>query len=67
MPEEMVASLDLAAKKEKLSRAALVRAAIDSYLEKGKAQAVETAFGLWKGRQTDGLAYQSRLRDEWTS
>ena len=25
----------------------------------------DAAFGLWKGRGVDGLAYQDALRDEW--
>lgn len=26
---------------------------------------LETAFGIWSGRETDGLAYQRALRAEW--
>jgi len=25
----------------------------------------EKAFGLWRGRRVDGLAYERRLRREW--
>ena len=49
-----------------ISRAELIRQAVALYIEKFKpADSVEEAFGLWKTRQADGLAYQTRLREEW--
>jgi hypothetical protein len=52
-------------KKEKRSRAALIRQAIDDYLAKGRDIQEGDAFGLWSKRKVDGLAYQEKVRGEW--
>ena len=51
--------------KRNVSRAALIRAAVDEYLERHAAQTWQEAFGLWAERKVDGLSYQQTLRDEW--
>jgi metal-responsive CopG/Arc/MetJ family transcriptional regulator len=53
-------------RQRRLSRAELIRQAIDRYLAE-QAPKTDAAFGLWKraGRQEDGLAYQLRVRKEW--
>lgn len=57
------------AKARNLSRAALTREAvdtyIDTYIEQYSAAGLEKAFGLWRNRDTDSLTYQRALRDEW--
>jgi metal-responsive CopG/Arc/MetJ family transcriptional regulator len=63
--ESQIQELDRLAKKEKQSRAALIRRAIDDYLEKRSAKIVDEAFGLWGKHQIDGLAYQQKVRSEW--
>lgn len=63
--EKQIAELDQLAMKRKASRAALVREAVAEYLDRNMPDSVETAFGLWKDREEDGLAYQERLRGEW--
>jgi len=68
IPDDQVAALNALAKKEQVSRAALVRQAIANLLAATRKQqadeATEGAFGLWKDGE-DGLAYQERLRAEW--
>lgn len=59
-------ALDALSEVKHVSRAELIRQAVSSYLEKYKpADVTEEAFGLWKTRKMDGLAYQTRLREEW--
>jgi predicted transcriptional regulator len=52
-------------KKEKRSRATLIRQAIDDYLAKRRDIQEGDAFGLWGKRKVDGLAYQEKVRGEW--
>jgi metal-responsive CopG/Arc/MetJ family transcriptional regulator len=63
--ENQVRELDELSKKEKRSRAALIRQAIDDYLEKRRSKREDDAFGLWGKRKVDGLVYQERVRSEW--
>jgi metal-responsive CopG/Arc/MetJ family transcriptional regulator len=60
-----VEALDDLARKEKKSRAALIRAAIDEYLSRRRSAPEVDAFGLWGNRKVDGLAYQKKVRSEW--
>lgn len=55
------------ASSSRVSRAALLREAVDDLIAKKRRAGMEEAFGLWKGRTdiTDGLAYQEMLRAEW--
>ena len=64
IPDRQIKDLAAICETEKVSRAEIIRQAISAYLEKNKAGAVE-AFGLWKGRKVDGLAYQEQVRSEW--
>lgn len=65
VPDEVIESLDRVRAKEKRSRAALIREAIDGYLRDKTAASAASVFGLWKERTKDGLRYQQELRDEW--
>jgi hypothetical protein len=47
------------------SRAALIREAIDGYLDRHHREQVGDGFGLWGKRKLDGLAYQEKVRGEW--
>ena len=58
-------ALDELSKKEKQSRAALIRQAIDDFLVKRHSRKENDAFGLWGKRKVDGLAYQEKVRSEW--
>jgi len=55
------------ARRRKLSRAELIRQAVDRYLAEHSPES-GAAFGLWRraGSREGGLAYQKRLRREWS-
>lgn len=63
--DTQIHALDELSKKEKRSRAALIRQAIDDYLQKRHDTQEGEAFGLWGKRKVDGLAYQEKVRGEW--
>jgi metal-responsive CopG/Arc/MetJ family transcriptional regulator len=63
--ETQIQALDELSKKQKRSRAALIRQAIDDYLKNRLEQKEGDAFGLWGKRKVDGLAYQEKVRGEW--
>jgi metal-responsive CopG/Arc/MetJ family transcriptional regulator len=63
--DNQLQALDELSKKEKRSRAALIRQAIDDYLAKQRDKREGDAFGLWGKRRVDGLAYQEKVRGEW--
>ncbi|KPF62853.1 CopG family transcriptional regulator [Bosea sp. AAP35] len=65
MSDAQVEALDAIAKRLQQSRAALIRAAIDDYLDRHHREQVEDGFGLWGRRKVDGLAYQEKARREW--
>ncbi len=64
IPDQQIKALAAVCVSEKLSRAEAVRQAIAAFLENKKPVAAE-AFGLWKDRKVDGLAYQEQVRSEW--
>lgn len=65
MNDAQVKALDTLAKRVHQSRAALIRAAIDDYLNRHYREQVEDGFGLWGKCKMDGLAYQEKVRQEW--
>ncbi len=66
IPQETVIQLDFFAKQSKISRSALIRAAIDLFLKQQKKEKTN-AFGLLKNRNIpDGLIFQDQIRDEWS-
>jgi len=65
MNDAQVEALDALAKRVRRPRAALIRAAIDDYLDRHRREQVEDGFGLWGRRKVDGLAYQEKARREW--
>ena len=67
LPDRHVDELDRIGRARNLSRAELIRQAVERYLQENL-PVREEAFGLWKGRggaRQDGLALQRRLRKEW--
>jgi hypothetical protein len=66
LPERQIAALERISKSRKLSRAELIRQAVDRYLAENAPDAA-AAFGLWKraGGREEGVAYQRRVRREW--
>lgn len=65
IPDQLVESLDRVGKTHQKSRAALVREAITDFLREKSIPQAEAAFGLWKERNQNGVAYQNDLRQEW--
>ena len=65
--DPQIKALDVLAKTDKRSRAALIREVVEDYLAKRNAptESLDDAFGLWGDRTVDGLEYQKRMRDEW--
>jgi predicted transcriptional regulator len=63
--ETQVQALDELAQKEKRSRAAVIRQAIDEYLARRRKLEELDAFGLWGERRIDGLVCQEQVRGEW--
>lgn len=63
--EHQIERLDEIARREKRSRAAVIREALREYLNARAARSTDDAFGLWGSRAGDGLAYQERVRSEW--
>ncbi len=63
--ELQVQALEDIARAEKLSRAAVIRAAIDEYVQRRHRVDISDAFGLWGKGGMDGLSYQEKVRSEW--
>ena len=64
VPGEQLEALDDVCRRDGISRAEAIRRAV-ALLLRQRGGAPEQAFGLWRGRKTDGLAYERSLRDEW--
>ena len=65
--KEKLQALGILAKQHHISRAALIREAIDALLKSSaKQQKCEDVFGILKGRHKfEGLNFQKKLRSEW--
>ncbi|MBW6456867.1 MAG: ribbon-helix-helix domain-containing protein [Trueperaceae bacterium] len=64
LPAHAVAALDRIRARRQVSRAALVREAVERFLDAEMRGDRGRAFGAW-GPGEDGLALQRRLRGEW--
>jgi Ribbon-helix-helix protein, copG family len=64
LPDAQLDALTRLSRSRKVSRAEIIRQAVDGYL-KHNAPALEDAFGAWRPGRADGLALQRRLRAEW--
>ena len=65
VPAEQLDALDAWCRRESISRAEGIRRAVDHLLSARTGQASSQAFGLWRDRPEEGLAYERRVRDEW--
>jgi hypothetical protein len=65
LPEEQVRALAEICRRQGISRAEAVRRAVADYAGRQAGGGADQAFGLWRGRGVDGLAYERRLRREW--
>jgi metal-responsive CopG/Arc/MetJ family transcriptional regulator len=65
IPQKILVEIDALAKDQKISRAEAVRRAMAEYLEKRPRSRPDAAFGIWKSRKIDPLAYEDTIRKEW--
>lgn len=65
LPEQQIDALAEIGRRERVSRAALVREAVDELIAKRRRSALDASFGILKGQIEDGLAFQERMRAEW--
>jgi len=65
IPSELLTPLDQYAKEQHQARASVIREALAAYLVTKRPSRKEEAFGMWKDRDIEGVAYQQRLRAEW--
>jgi hypothetical protein len=65
VPADQIDALDRLCRLERISRAEAIRRAIARELAAVRSPQVERAFGLWRRRPVDAVAYQRRLRREW--
>ena len=70
LPEENLRRLTELSRERKVSRAHLVRCAVERYLEQEEPDetgqsALNAIFGIWADRGIDALEYQDRARKEW--
>ena len=66
LPQSIIHELDELAKRAEISRAEVVRRAMAEYLQKRRSTRGDAAFGIWKFRKLDALAYEDDLRGEWS-
>jgi len=66
LPDEQVRRLAEVCRRNRLSRAEVIRRAVTEYLAKWELREREDAFGIWRDRADDGLDYERRLRREWS-
>jgi len=64
IPDDDIQWLDAQAAEQGVSRAELIRRAVTAYRADVSGDAIDNAFGVWRGRSDigDGLKYQRRLR-----
>lgn len=65
LKEEQIRALAEVCRREQISRAEAVRRAVAEYASRHATGEAGRAFGLWRKRRVDGLAYERRLRREW--
>lgn len=57
--------LDVLCRRDGISRAEAIRRAVAAHILNHRAGQPDQAFGLWRARGQDGLAYEQGLRREW--
>jgi len=67
LDERQISALEALRKKEKTSRAQVIREAVDAYIQNAKMKNWQNrpAFAAWKGKPRDGIMLQRKLRAEW--
>ena len=65
LPTDQIEALDAICRRDRISRAEAIRRAVTLLVRDGGTPGPSVAFGLWRERAEDGLAYQERIRNEW--
>ena len=65
LPETQLERVKPVLRQEGISRAELIRRAVNEYLKRYPEDSDDAAFGLRANRAKDGLEYQEELRSEW--
>lgn len=65
LPDHHIEQLTRLSAQKKVSRAALIREAVSTYLDRRDSEAMRKAFGIWGDLKMDSVEYQRKLRDEW--
>jgi metal-responsive CopG/Arc/MetJ family transcriptional regulator len=65
LPNEQLAELARICRRDGLSRAEVIRRAVDAHLSRDRSSRRDEAFGLWRNRRGDALTLERRLRREW--
>lgn len=65
LPDDALRRLEHLKERRKLPRAALLREAVEEYLDRQNQDVVQNALGLWGDNAEDGLEYERKLREEW--
>ena len=66
LPDDQAQQLAEVSRNQGISRAEAVRRALVRYLAEHRRGRQEDVFGMWRGRGEEGLAYERRLRKEWS-
>jgi len=64
IPKQQLDALTEIGRRKGVSRAEVIRTAVDQYLVKNRPGGFDEFKGIW-GAGEDGVAYQRRLREEW--
>jgi hypothetical protein len=66
LPPELLTHLGRVSKRERISRAEVIRRAVAQYIRAWPSpDAADEAFGIWQHRAMTGLGYEDRVRQEW--
>ena len=64
IPKQQLDALAEIGRRKGVSRAEVIRTAVDQYLTNNRPGGFEEFRGIW-GAGEDGVAYQRRMREEW--
>jgi metal-responsive CopG/Arc/MetJ family transcriptional regulator len=65
LPDSDLRELTELSRRNRRSRASLIREAVATFLASHRRGSEGDAFGLWGTKRLEGLAYQKRIRSEW--
>lgn len=65
LPEAQLEALAAWCGREGVSRAEAIRRAVAALLQDARVHMAPAAFGLWRAKPVDGLAYEAAQRAEW--